>query len=372
MKLLVTLATVLVTGAAVRVEAATLICPPHVFANTAGAPQCFAVVNYPKAVGAGVGAVTCNPPPGSEFPVGDSTVTCEAVATAFPFPRLTCSFTVTMSDRTAPSITCPPNVTTPTDAGLCGAILSLEPTATDACSVVTLVQIAGLLPGSQFPPGIVHNVFRAIDAGGNTTTCEQIVTVSDTEKPHLSCPDMVVSAPGPVDYQARLIDNCDSGNPIFFDPPSGSQFDVGTTRVVASSQDNARNLAVCSFTVTVAPPPTTTTLPPGCPVAATLPSVACRVGELTPTVAAVTTDPARTRLGRLVDQAGEFIAQAETLGAAGRRKPTARAIRKSIARLGRFRKKVLAKKSGIAEPTRSQLAAAAEALVTDLRTILGS
>jgi hypothetical protein len=370
-KLLVTLATVLLTGAAVRVQAATLICPPRIFANTS-ATQCFAVVNYPKAIGSGVGGVTCNPPPGSELPIGDTTVTCEAVATTFPFPRLTCSFTVTVSDRGAPSITCPPNVTTPTDAGLCGALLSFEPTATDACSGVTLVQIQGLLPGSLFPLGIVHNRFRAIDAGGNTATCEQIVTVSDAEKPHLSCPDMVVSAPGPVDYQVAFTDNCDFPVPIFFDPPSGSQFDVGTTRVAAAAQDFSNNLAVCSFTVTVAPPPTTTTLPPGCPVAATLPSVACRVGELTPTVAAVTTDPARTRLGRLVDQAGEFIAQAETLGAAGRRKPTARAIRKSIARLGRFRKKVLAKKSGIAEPTRSQLATAAEALVTDLRAILGS
>src|SRR4030095_2517985 len=82
----------------------SITCPSSIVtSNTPG--QCGAFVNYTAPSGAGCGPVACFPPPGSFFPIGTITVTCE------PAAGPACSFTVTVADTQPPTITCPANVT---------------------------------------------------------------------------------------------------------------------------------------------------------------------------------------------------------------------------------------------------------------------
>lgn len=76
----------------------SLSCPDDVsVSNDAG--ECGAVVNYTEPTGEGCGAITCDPPSGSFFPVGETTVTCTSPVGP------TCGFTVTVTDTEAPVIT---------------------------------------------------------------------------------------------------------------------------------------------------------------------------------------------------------------------------------------------------------------------------
>jgi len=76
----------------------SLTCPTDISVpNDPGV--CGAVVDYREPSGEGCGRVTCDPPSGSFFPVGNTTVIC----TSSVGP--TCSFTITVNDVEAPVIT---------------------------------------------------------------------------------------------------------------------------------------------------------------------------------------------------------------------------------------------------------------------------
>jgi hypothetical protein len=86
--------------------------------------------------------VTSNPASGSFFPVGTTTVT--QTATDASGNTATCTFTVTITDTQPPTITCPSNITTGTNPGICGAVVNFNlPAVTDNCPLpgaVTLSQ----------------------------------------------------------------------------------------------------------------------------------------------------------------------------------------------------------------------------------------
>lgn len=72
--------------------------------------------------------------PGNTFPVGTTTVTY--TATGYTNASAVCSFTVTVTDATAPTFTnCPQNITVNADAATCSAVVSYaSPVAADGCS----------------------------------------------------------------------------------------------------------------------------------------------------------------------------------------------------------------------------------------------
>ncbi|MEZ4986459.1 MAG: HYR domain-containing protein [Saprospiraceae bacterium] len=176
-----------------------------------------------------------------------------------------CSFTVTVIDDDAPSfINCPePAVIVDAPPTWCAAFANYSlPLATDNCGEVTVTQIddTGLTSGSLFPVGITINTFEAVDATGNTTTCDVKIIVNDYHTPPtLACPSDVNTINDDGDCGAivddiapsGILDNCpdnltvtyriddEDGNLIAsgLDDASGTFFDLGTSTVSYAVQD---------------------------------------------------------------------------------------------------------------------------------------
>ena len=167
----------------------TITCPASITQSN-DANQCGGVVTYPpptvtdNSPGA---TASCSPASGSIFPVGVTTVTC--TATDVGGNHATCSFTVTVRDTQAPTITCPANITAPNTPGQCSA--SVNPgtaTATDNCPGVTVVgaRSDGLALNATYPVGTTTITWTARDAAGNQTSCTQTIVVNDTQTPTIT------------------------------------------------------------------------------------------------------------------------------------------------------------------------------------------
>lgn len=174
----------------------------------------------------------------------------------------TVTITIT-SDNQAPVIqNCPSNITTTTDAGVCGANVSYTaPTsATDNCTSgsLSVTRTAGPASGGLFGVGPTTVTYEAVDNAGNTGTCSFIVTVNDEENPTANCPsDITVDADANscsaiVDYNVTSSDNCPGSTVALLSGTiSGGTFPVGTTPISWRATDAAGNTADCSFSVTV-------------------------------------------------------------------------------------------------------------------------
>jgi hypothetical protein len=91
------------------------------------------------------------------------------------------SQTITVIDNTPPSITCPGDISVNAPAGTCAATVHFAVSASDNCSVPTVVSSPA--SGSVFPVGTTTVVATATDAAGNTQSCSFTVTVKDAEAP---------------------------------------------------------------------------------------------------------------------------------------------------------------------------------------------
>jgi hypothetical protein len=122
--------------------------------------------------------VVCDPPSGSTFKAGTTTVTC--TATDASGNESTCTFDVTVEvDDAGPVIECPEDivvecVTTDT------AVVEFEVTATDTCDDAPVV-VCEPASGSEFPVGTTTVTCTATDALGNESTCTFDVTVEMAE-----------------------------------------------------------------------------------------------------------------------------------------------------------------------------------------------
>ncbi len=203
--------------------------------------------------------------PGSNFPVGTTTVTYTARDVANNISAI-CSFTVTVTDNEIPAISgCPVNLTQSNDAGLCSAVVTwIEPTATDNCTPsANLVWTKSHTPGSTFPVGTTTVTYTARDAANNISLiCSFTVAVTDNEIPVISgCPvnitqsnDAGLCSAVVTWIEPTATDNCTPSASLVWTKSHtpGSTFPVGTTTIVYIAQDAANNISlICSFTVTV-------------------------------------------------------------------------------------------------------------------------
>jgi hypothetical protein len=167
------------------------------------------------------------------------------------------SITVTVTpDSTAPTIFCPMDLTLSADSGSCeatGVVIGIAE-ASDDCSEVILSNDAPV----TFPVGTTIITWTATDSSDNTSTCEQVITVTDDESPLIiDCPSdisVIADAPectaNPTWTVPSYTDNCPGGSMIE-SHTSGSSFSEGVTTVSYSATDESGNMTTCTFTVTV-------------------------------------------------------------------------------------------------------------------------
>ncbi|GAB4498400.1 MAG: hypothetical protein OHK0019_33660 [Saprospiraceae bacterium] len=141
--------------------------------------------------------------------------------------------TLKAQDSIPPFITCPPNdtVTLP-PGGDCTFQYFYAIASSDNEPGDTLVQLAGLESGEDFPLGNTVNIFQAIDAAGNTASCSFTLTVQNYAGPLTCKNDILISldtttctwVPGAADL---LIDNAGCTNGYYLleadkTPPYGN------------------------------------------------------------------------------------------------------------------------------------------------------
>ena len=175
-----------------------LPCPINISVfNDAG--LCSAVVSYTTpttSVSGNTVAQTSGLASGSIFPVGLTTNIFEERDSG-NIVVATCSFTVTVADNTAPTLTAGTNQTANTAAGLCTASVAVtDATFGDNCTgstiaynlsgATTKTSTAGQVGTFTFNKGVTIIEYTVTDAAGNTTTGSKTVTVTDNINPTLT------------------------------------------------------------------------------------------------------------------------------------------------------------------------------------------
>jgi hypothetical protein len=195
-------------------------------------------------------AADCSPVSGATFAVGTTTVTCtvtdRAGATASG------SFTVTVTDATAPVIV--PSVTGTQINGWYTTNVSLSWSVTDGDSPIA--STTGCASTSVSTDGASFSfTCEATSAGG--TASRTVTFRRDATAPVLSLPPhKTVSATSPsgasVTYPAATaVDPASGVASVFCAPTSGSAFPIGTSTVTCTATDNAGHSSSATFTVTV-------------------------------------------------------------------------------------------------------------------------
>jgi hypothetical protein len=231
-----------------------LTCPENIYVdNELG--QCYAVVNFQATATDNCDPdvnILYDPQPGSQFPVGVTTV--NVIATDNSGNQDFCDFTVTVNDMEPPVAICPDDMNLVNDPGECGAVASFAIDAIDNCPGVTVQ--ADPPSGSFFDVGETEVEVIATDDEGNADTCYFSVTVTDSEPPTVVCPaDTLVTITGAdtsafVVFSVQADDNCQLIESSCV-PPSGSEFFLGVTTVMCTATDHVGFADTCYFAVMV-------------------------------------------------------------------------------------------------------------------------
>lgn len=208
---------------------------------------------------AGAPPVTCTPPSATGFLVGSTTVTCTATDAAGNTGSA--SFTVTISDTSAPSLVLPADITIEA-TGPTGAAAEFEAAAFDLVDGDVEVTCAPA-SGAVFALGDTTVDCTTTDSRGNTATGSFLVNVVDTTAPDVSTPaSFDLEATGPdgaaAEFTATAEDLVDGALTPVCVPASGSTLPLGVTTVTCTATDAAGNTGSSSFAVTVVD-----TTPPG-------------------------------------------------------------------------------------------------------------
>ena len=160
------------------------------------------------------------------------------------------------------------NLDFPTDAGVCGANLTLPaPTALDNCALSGITNdFNGTANASGlYPLGTTVVTWTATDVSGNTTTCSQSVNVTDAVPPVITCPGNILvscneilmeTAESIEEFNAQggtIIDDCDVTLTVVEEvvgdvcPTTAQQI---ITRTYTAT-DESGNASTCTQTITL-------------------------------------------------------------------------------------------------------------------------
>ncbi|MDX6498946.1 MAG: hypothetical protein QOG23_2206 [Blastocatellia bacterium] len=131
--------------------------------------------------------------------------------------------TFTVRDTTAPTITCPPNMTANAEPGTCSAhVVTGTATATDNCDAsptITGTRSDGKPLTDPYPGGTTTITWTATDSAGNHSSCDQTITVVDVEPPVIVLngqtpsmwpPNHRYRTFGVANFVTGVTDNCDT------------------------------------------------------------------------------------------------------------------------------------------------------------------
>jgi HYR domain len=200
----------------------------------------------------GAVATACSPASGATFALGATTVNC--TATDAHGNSSSDSFSVVVTDTTAPGLTLPGTITAEATSPA-GAAVSYTATASDIVD-------GAITPGCSTPSGATFGLgttavtCTAMDAHGNSTTAAFSVEVKDTTGPSLTLPGTVTAqatspAGAAVSYNATASDLVDGAVTPSCSPASGSTFAIGSTTVSCTATDAHGNSSGDSFSVVV-------------------------------------------------------------------------------------------------------------------------
>ena len=268
-------------------------CPSNISVTTGvGNTDCQIAVNWTAPTASdncspilGTITLTSTHAPGQQFFVGTTTVTYTATDPAGN--SSTCSFTVTVTDNTIPTIYCitPGNKVVNAVSAGCTYTHSggnnWDAAGSDNCIplLAATYTLSGAttgtgnsLDGKVFNYGVTTVTWRVVDQFTNSTTCSFTVTVSDTQVPTITCPATVnvntnvagcsASVPAALTTLAAASDNCgivltewsvSGASPISSGLGNlGTHiFNIGTSLVTYRVSDAAGNSTICSFNVVV-------------------------------------------------------------------------------------------------------------------------
>ena len=116
-----------------------------------------------------------------------------------------------------PTIICPANITVGNNIGTCVATIAINnPTATDNCGTpsVSGIRSDALALTADYPKGITTIIWTATDASGNKKTCNQTVTVNDTQAPNAVTQNLTVflNASGNASLTSEQVNNGSTDN----------------------------------------------------------------------------------------------------------------------------------------------------------------
>jgi beta-lactam-binding protein with PASTA domain len=161
-------------------------------------------------------------------------------------------------DLTPPDFSNCEDLTVSTDPGQPGAIVNFNPTASDENGEVEVSLISERGSGDFFPIGPTTVVYEAVNAAG-PTPCEFTVTVTDNEKPEISCPTKI----------EKLADAGECGTFITYKTPTATDnsnnvtvtkikgpdsetiFPVGEYEIIFEARDSSNRTETCSLFITV-------------------------------------------------------------------------------------------------------------------------
>ena len=172
----------------------------------------------------------------------------------------TCEQTITVEDTTAPTVTCPANLTVQCDGSVDPAETG-SATGTDNCSTSVEITFSDDASGQNgcSNTGALIRTWTATDSCGNESTCEQTITVEDTTAPTITCPaNITVQCDGSIDPaatgSASGTDNCSSDILISHeDDTTGQTGCNGTGGLIRTwkAADLCGNESNCEQTITV-------------------------------------------------------------------------------------------------------------------------
>ena len=192
--------------------------------------------------------VTCSADSGATFPLGTTTVTCNATDPC----NLSAAgnFTIQVRDTTPPALVLPADIVVDATS-VAGTPVTFSATATDIVDPSPAVACSPA-SGNAFLLGATTVTCTATDASGNTIAGSFNVTAVDAIPPDLAVPaDKIVEATGPLTFveigQATAADNL----PVTISNNAPANYPVGTTIVTWTATDANGNVTAKQQKITV-------------------------------------------------------------------------------------------------------------------------